>query len=541
MSKHIDGPTLQRLLQGGMINLENKKELVNSLNVFPVPDGDTGTNMSLTIKSAVEETMSVESQSISVIADSASLGSLMGARGNSGVILSQLFRGFALGVKGQSQLNARVLAEGLRQAANTAYKAVMKPVEGTILTVAKDLAKEAMELADSEMDLTDLLAKVIQAGHASLARTPELLPVLKEAGVVDAGGQGLLVFLEGILLAAKGELESNVPVQAVSHQAETAKLTETNITYGYCTEFMVEAKAEHVDALREKLAAMGDSLIVVGDQNVIKVHVHTDTPGKALDAAMAYGPLRNMKIDNMRYQHQEILRKEAEELAKQEEQIEEKAYGIIAVASGQGLAEVLKEAGVDEVILGGQTMNPSTEDFLNSMKKLHAETIFILPNNKNIILAAEQAKKLSDRHVIVLPSKTIPQGLSAVLAFDEEADVEANMVMMGEAITHSRTGQVTYAVRDTMVGNLEIKEGQFIGMTESEITNCGDELTSVTEDLIDHIYFDDAQVMTIIYGDEMSQDDADSLAEAVEERYPDIDIVIIDGGQPVYYYLISID
>ncbi|NLY09916.1 MAG: DAK2 domain-containing protein [Tissierellia bacterium] len=547
MVNSIDGTTLQRLLKGGMLNLENSKELVNSLNVFPVPDGDTGTNMSLTIKSAVEQALTVNDNNVSKVMDAASLGSLMGARGNSGVILSQLFRGFAEGVKGYEQLTSTALAEGFRHAARVAYHAVMKPVEGTILTVAKDMSLKASKYIKSTDLIMNIIESILEEGERSLKRTPELLPQLKAAGVVDAGGKGLLIFLEGMVLTAKGQLDPDMAIEDIKSIAAAGKIIATeDIEFGYCTEFMIESDASNVAKLREKLYSMGDSLIVVGDQGVIKVHVHTDHPGEALEFAMSFGGIRNIKIDNMRYQHEEILRSEIEKVS-DEQNTEDKAleepteYGIIAVASGDGLERVFKDLGVNVVIKGGQTMNPSTEDFIKAIDSINAKQLLIFPNNKNIVLAAEQAQKLSDKQVYVIKTKTIPQGISALLSFDPEAIIEENLDAIESAISNLRAGQVTYAVRDTELNGIDIKKDEIIGMSESDILTNGVELNPTAALLVDKLMFDDSTIISVIYGFDTPEEEAQELADLLESKYPDHDVVLIDGGQPVYYYLISID
>ncbi len=536
----IDGKSFQKVLKGGMIYLEKNKEIVNALNVFPVPDGDTGTNMSLTIKSAIEQALSIETNSVTEVADAASLGSLMGARGNSGVILSQIFRGFASGVKGAEVMTSRVMAEGFKQAAQTAYKAVMKPVEGTILTVAKDMGRAAVYQSKDIKDPLALLEIVIKAGEESLDRTPELLPVLKESNVVDAGGKGLMFFLNGVMLAAKGDLDEaledidEVRAEVAAHDHE--EIDEHDITYGYCTEFMIEADAGLVDEVKAHLSELGDSLIAVGDQGIIKVHVHTDNPGRALELAISYGDLRNIKIDNMRYQHKEILRKEMEESAKPH-----KKYGIITVASGKGLEAVFKDLSADYVILGGQTMNPSTEDFMKALDMVNADHYFLLPNNKNIVLAAEQAQKLSEKDIYVIPSKTIPQGISALISFNEMAEPEENVEEMNESRHHVKSGQITYAVRDTKVNSMAIKKDQIIGIAEGDIKACGEDINQVTEEVIDSLLFDDATMISLIVGEDMDMDKAEEFFAYLEDRYDDYDVELIDGGQPIYYYLVSID
>ncbi|HIX68376.1 MAG TPA: DAK2 domain-containing protein [Candidatus Anaerostipes excrementavium] len=542
--KQIDASLLQKMLIGGAKYLEARKEYINELNVFPVPDGDTGTNMTMTAMAAAKE-VAAANLSIKEITRGLSSGSLRGARGNSGVILSQLFRGFYKGVKEEKVLNTRAAAAGFKYAADTAYKAVMKPKEGTILTVARAAADAAVRAARQEDDFEKFAKIVLEEAETVLKRTPEMLPVLKEAGVVDSGGQGLVEFLRGaveVMLGKEIEIEkTSVPDKPVSRRP--AEEVNGDIKYGYCTEFIVMVQ-EPWDDDREKefksyLSGIGDCVVVVGDEEIVKVHVHTNHPGKAIEKGLSFGELTSMKIDNMREEHQERFR-QAGEQEKEKEPI--KPYGFIAVSIGDGLNEIFRELGVDYLIEGGQTMNPSTEDMLDAIDQVHAETIFILPNNKNIILAATQAQSLTeDKEIIILPTQTIPQGISAFIGFEPGQDVDSNVESMKEMIENVRTGEVTYAVRDTSVDGKKININDIMGIDDEGIREVGGSIEKVTLDLLDDMTDEDSELISVYYGQDISQEDAEALAQKVEEKYPDCDISLEYGGQPVYYYLLSVE
>lgn len=548
ISNTIDGVMLKRVLKSSAALLELNKEEVNSLNVFPVPDGDTGTNMMLTVKSALKEGLEVEENNASKVALGASQGSLMGARGNSGVILSQLFRGFANGLKGNETIDIKLLAEALKQASETAYKAVMKPTEGTILTVARECGEYAMSIYRKEEDIAEFIKKVIAHGNQTLERTPEMLPVLKQAGVVDAGGKGLMYLYTGFYNALIGADDyANIEVEPLEPIKETKKhrehLDTDDIEFGYCTEFMINTNYDDIDNLKDDLSKLGDSLLVVGGEGIIKVHVHTNNPGVALEAALKLGSLKDIKIDNMRFQHEEVLLKD-ELIAisnKQEEVAIDKDYSFISVSIGDGIDEVFNNLNVDEIVSGGQTMNPSTEDFINAINKTSGRNIIILPNNSNIILAAEQTKNISDRNITVLETKNIPQGISALLAFNEEIGLEENIENMNEAIKSIVTSQVTYAVRDTEYNGSKIYKDDIIGLSGKEILCAGKDINDVTMELINKSYNDEASIITVLFGEDVAEELSNDLLERLENRYDDMDIEVIYGGQPLYYYIISIE
>lgn len=551
----IDGALLQKCLTGAAKLLENNKEEVNSLNVFPVPDGDTGTNMLLTVKSALKKALSTEDNSASAVAALASQGSLMGARGNSGVILSQLFRGFANGLKGSDEVDVKILAEALKQAADTAYKAVMKPTEGTILTVARECGEYAMTIS-SEKDMNVFLEKVIAHGNSALDRTPELLPVLKQAGVVDAGGKGLMFLITGAyyVLSGKEDFEAefskaDIPADIKPQDEKKTKrghIDTDDIEFGYCTEFMINTQFNDIEGFREDISNHGDSLLVVGGEGIIKVHVHTNNPGLVLEKALKLGDLSDIKIDNMRYQHEEVLLKD-ELLSMKDNNTEQKVvsidkeYSFISVSIGEGIDEVFKDLSVDAIVQGGQTMNPSTEDLLNAINKTSGRNVIILPNNSNIILAAEQTKKLSDRNVIVVPTKNIAQGISALLSFNEDSTVEENIDSMNQGINNVISGQVTYAVRDTEFNGTKINKDDIIGLSEKDILVSGKDINKVSFELVEKLNNEDASIITVFYGEEISEDKAEELRGLLEDKYEDMDIELIYGGQPLYYYIFSIE
>lgn len=544
----IDANMLAKMFLAGAKNLEAKKEWINELNVFPVPDGDTGTNMTLTIMSAAAEVSQIKNPTMENLAKAISSGSLRGARGNSGVILSQLLRGFTKVIAKHQRLNAQVLAKAFEKGVETAYKAVMKPKEGTILTVAKGAAIKAQEMAEED-DLLEFFAQVIAHAEYVLSQTPEMLPVLKEAGVVDSGGQGFLEVLKGAYDALLGK-EIDYTINAPGAAGRLAKMTsqeEVDIKFGYCTEFLIILEKEFSDkeeySFKDYLGSIGDSLVVVADDDIVKVHVHTNDPGLAIQRALTYGSLSRMKIDNMREEHHERLIKDAAKIAKQQEkEVPQKEIGFISVSIGEGVGEIFKELGVDYLIEGGQTMNPSTEDVLNAIAKVPARTVFIFPNNKNIILAANQAKSLSqDKNVIVIPTKTIPQGITAMINFVPEKSVEDNTESMMEEIKHVKTGQVTYAVRDTHIDEKEITQGDIMGIGDHSILSVGKGIKDVAQEMVAAMVDSDSEIISIYYGEEISEDDANELAEALEEQYPGCDIEVNNGGQPIYYYVISVE
>lgn len=547
----IDAKLLAKMFLAGAKNLEVKKEWINELNVFPVPDGDTGTNMTLTIMSAVREVNSLEEVTFQNLAKAISSGSLRGARGNSGVILSQLLRGFTKVIREKDEIDAQTLADAMEKAVETAYKAVMKPKEGTILTVAKGAADKARELCAECGDLGSFFEDVIGYARQVLAQTPEMLPVLKEAGVVDSGGQGLVVVLEGAYDAFLGkEIDLSFDVQdARANVTKISKEAEADIKFGYCTEFIIMLDKTFTDRdetdFKEYLLSIGDSLVVVADDELVKVHVHTNDPGLAIQRALTYGALTRMKIDNMREEHQERLFKDAEKLAKQQAQEQKapaKEVGFIAVSVGDGIGEIFRELGVDYLIEGGQTMNPSTEDMLNAISRVNAKTIFIYPNNKNIILAANQAQALTkDKEIIVIPTRTVPQGITAVINYVPEKTAQENAQVMLEEIGNVRTGQVTYAVRDTHIDDKEIRQGDIMGIGDDGILAVGQDVVEVAREMTDRMMDEDAELISIYYGEDLSGEDAETLAAALEEKYPECDVEVNYGGQPIYYCIVSVE
>lgn len=564
-SNIIDAKMMAKMFLAGAKNLESKKEWINELNVFPVPDGDTGTNMTLTIMSAAKEVSAlydVGDLDMKSLCKAISSGSLRGARGNSGVILSQLFRGFTKGVKEYDEITIPILALAFEKAVETAYKAVMKPKEGTILTVAKGGAEKARELADGGMeDMSEFLAQIITYADEVLEQTPEMLPVLKQAGVVDSGGQGLMQVMKGAYDAFLGKevdftIDTDSSSVSSSNSAGGSLEAQANaeIKFGYCTEFIIMLnKVFNIKAemdFKAYLESIGDSIVVVADEDVVKVHVHTNDPGLAIQKALKYGALSNMKIDNMRLEHQEKLfklsQKEAEAAKEEELPMPKKDVGFIAVSVGEGINEIFKGLGVDYIIEGGQTMNPSTEDMLNAIDKVNADTIFILPNNKNIILAANQAQSLvKDKQIVVIPTKTVPQGITAVINYVPDLSVEDNTETMNEEIKMVSTGQVTYAVRDTNIDGKEIKQGDFMGIGDSGILAVGTDVSDVTVDMITEMVLDSTktdegfELISIYYGEEITEESAENLRAKIEARYPDCDIELQYGGQPIYYYIVS--
>ncbi len=552
-TKQIDAKMLSKMFLAGATNLENKKEWINELNVFPVPDGDTGTNMTMTIMSAAREVAALGTEpDMASICKAISSGSLRGARGNSGVILSQLFRGFTRGIKEETLLTVPVIADAFDKAVETAYKAVMKPKEGTILTVAKGAAVKAREQAENgEEELDTFFAQILEHANYVLSQTPEMLPVLKQAGVVDSGGQGLVEVLSGAYDAFQGkEIVANIqPATSSAPKSSMEVQAEADIKFGYCTEFIImlekpfPLKAE-MD-FKAFLESIGDSIVCVADEDVVKVHVHTNDPGLAIQRALTYGQLSNLKIDNMRLEHQEKLfkmaeKQEAENAAANNEP--PKPVGFIAVSVGEGVNEIFKSLGVDYIIEGGQTMNPSTADILDAVDKVNAETIFILPNNKNIILAANQAAELmTDKNLLVIPTKTIPQGITAVINYVAEASNDENEQNMLEEIKNVKSGQVTYAVRDTMIDDKEIKTGDYMGIGDAGILAVGQDRKLTTEEMIAAMVDEDSELISIYYGDEVTEEDAEALRVELEDAYPSCDIELQYGGQPIYYYIISVE
>ena len=569
MNSHtIDAKSFQKLFLAGANRINSRKDYINELNVFPVPDGDTGTNMSLTILAAAKEVGAVEEPTMATICKAISNGSLRGARGNSGVILSQLFRGFTKAVSKADSLGKDEITAGFTRAVETAYKAVMKPKEGTILTVAKGMADKAEELVDEDMDVIEFCEAIVAYGYEVLSKTPDMLPVLKEAGVVDSGGQGLMEVLQGIVDALTGKVtEIEVPAEAASMSsavisAPKADISTADIKFGYCTEFIIlldkPLTKEDEKGLKKFFLSIGDSLVLVADEEICKVHVHTNHPGQAFEKALTFGALSNMKIDNMRLEHQEKLIKDAEnEAARQRQQEAEeekltaqeaakaqpaKEVGFIAVSAGEGLTDIFKGLGVDYLIEGGQTMNPSTEDMLNAIDQVNAKNIFILPNNKNIILAAEQARDLTeDKKIVVLPTKTIPQGISAMIGYMPEASVDENAENMKDAYQDIASGQVTYAVRDTSIDGKEIHNGDIMGINDGGIAAVGKDLMETTIDLLSTMVDEDSELICLYYGADVSKQDADALSDEIEEKFPEYEVEVNFGGQPIYYYMISVE
>ncbi|MDD7076600.1 MAG: DAK2 domain-containing protein [Lachnospiraceae bacterium] len=553
MSKNtIDASLCAKMFLAGAKNLESKKEWINELNVFPVPDGDTGTNMTLTIMAAAKEVVSLEPVTMETFAKAVSSGSLRGARGNSGVILSQLLRGFTKVIRDEKEIDTAVLAAALQKAVETAYKAVMKPKEGTILTVARGGAERALELLEEnpDVELSKMMDEVIKRSEEVLNQTPEMLPVLKEAGVVDSGGQGLLQVLKGAVDAFYGKEVDYSIEGGKSEPSETksSSLSEADIKFGYCTEFIIMLEKEYTEetelSFKAYLESIGDSIVVVSDDDIVKVHVHTNDPGLAIQRALTYGSLTRMKIDNMREEHHEKIRKEAEKQAAapkaEKAPVEMKETGFISVSIGEGIGEIFRDLGVDYLIEGGQTMNPSTEDMLNAIEKVNAKNIFILPNNKNIILAANQARDLTeDKNIIVIPTKTVPQGITAVINFVPEKTPEENAAVMTEEVSRVKTGQLTYAVRDTHIDDKTIHAGDIMGVGDHAILAVGKEINDVALETVEQMVDDETELISIYYGEDIKEEEAEVLRELIEEKYGDCDVELNFGGQPIYYYIIS--
>ena len=551
-TKKINAELLTKMFLAGAANLEAKKEFINELNVFPVPDGDTGTNMTLTIMSAAKEVSALSEQDMLSVSKAISSGSLRGARGNSGVILSQLLRGFTKEIREHKEIDVEILAAACERATATAYKAVMKPKEGTILTVAKGAAEKARELAETTDDLEVFIEAVIEEAKNVLAKTPDMLPVLKEAGVVDSGGQGLLEVMNGAYDAFLGKEIDYSAIEASSGttMVKPGAQAQADIKFGYCTEFIIMTEKEFTEKdeteFKAYLESIGDSIVCVADDDIVKIHVHTNDPGLAIQKALTYGQLSRMKIDNMREEHQEKLIKEAEKLVAEQKAAApkepRKSVGFIAVSIGSGMNEIFKELGVDYIIEGGQTMNPSTEDMLTAIDHVNADHIFILPNNKNIILAANQAQSLTkDKDILVIPTRTVPQGITAVINYMPDADVDTNEEAMLEGIKAVKTGQVTYAVRDTHIDDKEIHEGDIMGIGDDGILSVGPSVEGSVKEMLEIMADEDTELISLYYGEDVQEEDAERLAEEIADLYPDADVDMHSGGQPIYYYVLSVE
>ena len=559
-TKTIGASEIKKCFLAGAANLEAKKEWINELNVFPVPDGDTGTNMTLTIMSAAKEVNNLTSPNMESISKAISSGSLRGARGNSGVILSQLLRGFTKVIREHDEVDSIILATAFNKAVETAYKAVMKPKEGTILTVAKGMADKILELCTSISDLEDLFEKVIKYGDEVLKQTPEMLPVLKQAGVVDSGGQGLMQVMKGAYDALMGKeinFTAGPEVKTNAAFSEEKEIDTADIKFGYCTEFIVMLEKQfgsrEESEFKAYLESIGDSIVVVADDEIVKVHVHTNHPGLAFEKGLTFGSLTRMKVDNMREEHEERLIANASAIAQgkaeipatepvEEEPVENKKYGFIAVSAGEGLSEIFQSLGADYIIEGGQTMNPSTEDMLNAIDKVYADNIFILPNNSNIILAAQQAQSIvEDKNIIVVPTKTVPQGITAMINFAEDCSPEDNLETMKEELARVKSGSVTYAVRDTEIDDKLIKQDDIIGIGDKTILAVGNDIESVTAEMIDQLMDDESELISLYFGADVTEEAANELSSKLEEKYPDVDIEVNYGGQPIYYYILSVE
>ncbi|MEC1504617.1 DAK2 domain-containing protein [Bacillus haynesii] len=554
--RNLDGKAFAEMVLYGAHHLSQNANVVDALNVFPVPDGDTGTNMNLSMTSGAKEVEQINTANIGKVALSLSRGLLMGARGNSGVILSQLFRGFGKSIEQKSEINAKEFAAAFQAGVDTAYKAVMKPVEGTILTVAKDAAKKAVLTAQTETDIIKVMEAVVNEAEASLERTPELLPVLKEVGVVDSGGKGLLYVYEGFLASLKGEKLSekaaalpslNDLVSAEHHKNAQSHMNTEDIEFGYCTEFMVKLDSGkrnfNEDTFRQDLSGFGDSLLVVSDENIAKVHIHAEYPGEVMTYAQKYGSLINMKIENMREQHTAILSQNKQETAAPAEKAaaEKQPYGIVTVAMGEGIAELFESIGATKVIEGGQTMNPSTEDIVQAIKDANADTVVILPNNSNIVMAANQAADVAGQHVIVIPTKTVPQGMAALLAFNPALGADENEAAMLDAIGEVKSGQITYAVRDTNIDGIDIKKGDFMGILNGKIVETASDQLTAAKKLIAGMIDEDSEIVTVIKGEDAPEEEAEELAAFISETYEDVEVEVHDGKQPLYSYILAVE
>lgn len=569
MKQTIDGKLFREMFISGANHLQNNKDLIDRLNVFPVPDGDTGTNMSLTIASAIRELDKLKKDDIEEIGKALSKGSLMGARGNSGVILSQIIRGIAQSVEGKKELDVVTFAKALKAGSDTAYKAVIKPIEGTVLTVVKESGDFAVKNAKRHKDMIEFFELVVKESNESLERTPDLLINLKDAGVVDSGGKGLVCLYEGMLEALKGQ-----PIKLEGQSEEKTKVKENHnvgtasesarcvdIEFGYCTEFILESDSIDSDRMRDLMLKYGDSLVVVGYDGVVKVHLHTNNPGKVLQDALEYGQLLTIKIENMRLQHenqiipdeeQEEIEKNEAKSAKSDTELvsksegfvlneNKKKYGFVTTTMGRGLAEIFEELGVDIVIEGGQTMNPSTEDFMNAIDMINADNIFILPNNGNVIMAANQAKEISEKNIYVVPTKNIPQGIGCLIGFDPDSEADQNMENFTDTLENIKSGEITYAVRDTIMDGIEVKEGDVIGITGKKLISSGKSIEDVTKKVITDMIDEDSDIVTLYYGESVEEDSAREFAELIQEQFEDVDVELYYGGQPLYYYLVSVE
>ncbi|MED4968626.1 DAK2 domain-containing protein [Parageobacillus toebii] len=553
----LDGRLFAEMVFQGAAHLSNNAKAVDALNVFPVPDGDTGTNMNLSMTSGAKEVKNNISDHIGKVGSALAKGLLMGARGNSGVILSQLFRGFAKAVEAKKEINSAEFAAALEAGVTTAYKAVMKPVEGTILTVAKDAAKRAVEVAKKEQDIAIVMEEVVKEAKASLQRTPELLPVLKEVGVVDSGGQGLVYVYEGFLSALKGEnVADRKPIEvsmqelinAEHHKSAQSHIDTDEIEFGYCTEFMVRFERDKLqkhpfseEAFRQDLSRFGDSLLVIADDELVKVHIHTEQPGEVLTYGQKYGSLINIKIENMRQQHANIVNQERNAASSASKAKQKEKYGIVTIAMGSGVAELFKSIGAHVVIEGGQTMNPSTEDIVKAIESINAETVFVLPNNKNIIMTAQQAATVVNQKVIVIPSKTVPQGMSALLAFNPSLSEEQNEKAMTLALSRVKTGQVTFSVRDTTIDGVEIEKDDYMGLADNKIVAAERDKLSVTKQLLNTLIDEDSEIVTMIYGEEATEEEVEAIVSYIEETYPDVEVEVHNGKQPLYPFIFSVE
>lgn len=553
----LDGKRFAEMVIMGANHLANNANIVDALNVFPVPDGDTGTNMNLSMTSGAKEVQKNVQEHIGMVASSLSKGLLMGARGNSGVILSQLFRGLGKAIEHKNVISASEFAQALEAGVNTAYKAVMKPVEGTILTVAKDAAKKAVEVAKTETDLVNLMEAVVSEAKNSLDRTPDLLPVLKEVGVVDSGGQGLVFVYEGFLAELKGEalpntsntaLSMNDMVNAEHHKTAQSFMSTEDITFGYCTEFMVKFEDDKLsknpfseESFRNDLSHYGDSLLVISDDEIVKVHIHSEQPGEVLTYGQRYGSLINMKIENMRQQHSTIIGEMHNTLETEKKSSEEQEYGIIAVSMGKGIGNLFKSIGASAIIEGGQTMNPSTEDILKAVQEVNARKVIILPNNKNIVMAAEQAAQVAEQDIVVVPTKTVPQGMSALLAFNPSLTLDENKNSMLDALQHVKTGQVTYAVRNTTIDGISIEKDDYMGIADGDIVGTDKDLVTAATLLLNKMIVEDDEIVTIIYGEHVTAEQVEEVTSYINENYEDIEVEIHNGEQPLYPFIFSIE
>lgn len=542
----INGEHFYNMVIHASNKLEEQKEFVNSLNVFPVPDGDTGTNMSMTFKAAVKEIESMNSSSIEEVSKKLAKGALMGARGNSGVILSQILRGISKGLEGKTEVNSKEFSQAMQEGAKAAYKAVMRPIEGTILTIIRAAGEAAID--SKSLDIKDLMKEICEKSQDMLNKTPEMLPVLKSAKVVDSGGMGLLIILKGMSEALENEIEATIQEFKPAEEKVSAanNLNIEDIKFGYCTEFIILGNAENANKFKNEIEALGDSMIVVGYEDVIKVHIHTNDPGRVLSKAVMLGELSKIKIDNMREEHRSLLVENEKygniETAAENDTNEKKKYAFVSVAMGSGISNIFKDLGVDYVIEGGQTMNPSTEDIMKAVDSINAENVFILPNNKNIIMAANQAADLAeDKKVVVIPTKTIPQGITAITMFNPESEVEENIESMKESMEAVKTGSITFAVRDTEMDGKTIKEGNILGIVESKIEEVGEEVLETTKKVIERMVDEDSSLITIFYGEDIDEDKANKLSNQLEELYEDLDVQCYKGEQPLYYFLVSVE